>query len=303
MGLNRKIPILLGLIFGILFLGACRGARTTQTVTSTMTEGRPGLTLAPAETGTSYPGPADENRQSPTPAGYPAPEAIATPVSAYPAPGEVAIVTATVTQAVAATATMDGYPGPGTAIAQVPATPTTIDAYPGPLEVTDTVNPYPGPQGTATSTGTGAAGLQATQTPLPTTATPLATNITPEVSTATPTVTATPPIVRTRLEASDPDSFQPASGRTQLVEFFAVWSPLSRSMAPVMNGLEERYKERINFVYLDIDDPANGIYKFLLGDRLPPIFLLLDGEGNVLKEWRGYVLSQEFEEMFSTINP
>ena len=67
-------------------------------------------------------------------------------------------------------------------------------------------------------------------------------------------------------------------------------------MAPVIFRLEDRYDDRINFVFLDIDDPANDLFKQLIDDRLPPIFYLIDGGGNVLGEWSGYVR----EEIFGT---
>lgn len=72
-------------------------------------------------------------------------------------------------------------------------------------------------------------------------------------------------------------------------------------MAPVVHGLEDRYQDRIRFVYLDIDDPANGLFRSLIGSKLPPIFYLLDGQGNVLQVWRGYVAVEEFERALSTI--
>jgi thioredoxin-like negative regulator of GroEL len=101
--------------------------------------------------------------------------------------------------------------------------------------------------------------------------------------------------------ASDPADFTLASGEIQLVEFYAVWARLSSSMAPVMNGLEDQYKGTIRFVYLDIDDPANALYKLLLGGRLPPLFFLLDGDGRVIHEWQGFVKREEFEAVFGTI--
>jgi thiol-disulfide isomerase/thioredoxin len=108
-------------------------------------------------------------------------------------------------------------------------------------------------------------------------------------------------LVRTQLEASDPTSFQLASGQVQFVEFFAFWSPLSQSMAPVVFRLEDRYKDRIYFVYLDIDDPANDLFKHLIDNRLPPIYYLVDGEGNVLGEWSGYVMEETFTAVFETV--
>ncbi len=68
-----------------------------------------------------------------------------------------------------------------------------------------------------------------------------------------------------------------------------------------MNGLEDRYKDRIGFVYLDLDDPANSLFKALLKGRLPPFFYLVDAQGNLLQEWQGYVPIDVFENAFASI--
>jgi len=107
--------------------------------------------------------------------------------------------------------------------------------------------------------------------------------------------------VRTRLQATDPRTFEVISGQNQLVEFFSFSSPTSKSMAPVMYSLEDRYQDQIRFVYLDIDDPANSFFKSLIGSRPMPLFFLLDGQGNVIKEWVGYVSAEEFESVFATL--
>jgi thiol-disulfide isomerase/thioredoxin len=136
----------------------------------------------------------------------------------------------------------------------------------------------------------------ATASPLPT----ISGSIVPSF---TPPPSVTPGIVRTRIRATDPRSFEIVSGQRQLVEFFAYWSKTSQSMAPVIHALEDRYDERIRFVYLDIDDPQNNLFKSLIDDRLPPLFYLLDGQGNVLGEWQGIVPAAEFESAFANVQP
>lgn len=56
-----------------------------------------------------------------------------------------------------------------------------------------------------------------------------------------------------------------------------------------MHGLEAQYSDRMNFVYLDIDDPRNDGFKDALGYRYQPHLLLLDGEGKILEQWVGKV--------------
>jgi hypothetical protein len=60
-------------------------------------------------------------------------------------------------------------------------------------------------------------------------------------------------------------------------------------MAPIVHGLEADYGDRINFVYLDIDDSRNEAFKRALGYRFQPHFFLVDGDGNVLYQWVGRI--------------
>jgi thiol-disulfide isomerase/thioredoxin len=84
-----------------------------------------------------------------------------------------------------------------------------------------------------------------------------------------------------------------AAGKVQFIMFFAFWDGASQAMAPLVHGLEERYSEKINFIYLDIDDPATAMLKKALRYRNQPHFFLVDGGGSVLKQWQGYVEIQE----------
>ncbi|MBN2386673.1 MAG: thioredoxin family protein [Anaerolineales bacterium] len=65
-------------------------------------------------------------------------------------------------------------------------------------------------------------------------------------------------------------------------------------MAPIVHGLEVEYYDRVGFAYLDIDDPATAPFRSALGYRLQPHFFLLDGQGNVVREWLGYVSPDDF---------
>ncbi len=67
-------------------------------------------------------------------------------------------------------------------------------------------------------------------------------------------------------------------------------------MAPIVHGLEAQYGDRMNFVYLDIDDPANDGFKEALGYRVQPHLFLLDAEGKILRQWLGRISGEELEE-------
>ena len=69
-------------------------------------------------------------------------------------------------------------------------------------------------------------------------------------------------------------------------------------MAPIVHGLEAEYFEVINFIYLDIEDKANSEILKELGFRYQPQFLLLDGEGNIIKQWLGPVSVEDFRDAF-----
>ena len=71
-------------------------------------------------------------------------------------------------------------------------------------------------------------------------------------------------------------------------------------MAPIVHGLEVEYYEKINFVYLDVDDSANDVFLKQLGYRYQPHFMLIDGEGNVLEQWLGPVAADDFRSAFDS---
>jgi hypothetical protein len=70
-------------------------------------------------------------------------------------------------------------------------------------------------------------------------------------------------------------------------------------MAPMVHGLEAKYFGRIQFTYLDADDPATREFQQALGFYYQPEVYLLDGQGNVLQKWVGYTTEEEFESVFA----
>lgn len=71
-------------------------------------------------------------------------------------------------------------------------------------------------------------------------------------------------------------------------------------MAPIVHGLEVEYLDKINFVYLDVDDSANADFLRQLGYRYQPHFILIDGQGNTLQQWLGPVAADDFRAAFDT---
>ncbi len=64
-------------------------------------------------------------------------------------------------------------------------------------------------------------------------------------------------------------------------------------MKPIVHGLEAEYQERIQFTYLDMDDPATDAIKRELGFQWRPHFFLLDGSGEIIRQWVGMVEERE----------
>jgi hypothetical protein len=70
-----------------------------------------------------------------------------------------------------------------------------------------------------------------------------------------------------------------------------------------VHGLEQEWSGRVQFVYLDIDDPRNDPLKRQLSYRYQPHFYLFDGDGNIVEQWVGYVTAEELEAAFARVAP
>jgi thioredoxin-related protein len=68
-----------------------------------------------------------------------------------------------------------------------------------------------------------------------------------------------------------------------------------------VHGLEVKWNQEIDFVYLDIDDSRTSEFKRALGYRYQPHIFLLDGNGTVLEQWVGYVEGEVLEEAFRRV--
>ncbi len=69
----------------------------------------------------------------------------------------------------------------------------------------------------------------------------------------------------------------------------------------MVHGLEVEYWDKVTFVYLDIDNPQNDGFKEQLGFRYQPEFYLLDGSGNLVQKWVGFVPEAEFTAAFDDL--
>jgi thiol-disulfide isomerase/thioredoxin len=96
--------------------------------------------------------------------------------------------------------------------------------------------------------------------------------------------------------ASDPISFNIASGKYQLVELMAFWCEECRDLNPILKGLEKEWGDKVNFVFLNVDDPLNSENLNKLSRfNVVPQLVLLDGDGKIVKEWVGSVPAETIQ--------
>ncbi|MBM3126059.1 MAG: thioredoxin family protein [Chloroflexi bacterium] len=69
-------------------------------------------------------------------------------------------------------------------------------------------------------------------------------------------------------------------------------------MAPMVHGLEAEYYGRVKFIYLDADDPRTTEFQRTLGFYYQPEFYVLDGNGNVLRKFVGYISEDDLRSSF-----
>lgn len=163
------------------------------------------------------------------------------------------------------------YPGPGSAVF--------------PTSTPGSNLPYPG-QGTAVNPPN----LEtfATATPPSETAFPVPSD-TPVIATQMQTAIPAPAWVNSGLRASDLSQVKLISGKVQLFFFFAFWDGASLAMAPLVQAVEGNFRDQVNFIYVDIDSPQARYFKDTLGYKSQPHFFLVDPQGVVIREWKGYV--------------
>ncbi|MFQ5399123.1 MAG: TlpA family protein disulfide reductase [Anaerolineae bacterium] len=68
-----------------------------------------------------------------------------------------------------------------------------------------------------------------------------------------------------------------------------------------MHELEQTYGDKIEFVYLNIDDPSTAAMKQKLGYRYQPHTFLLDANGEIVEQWLGYNSPNVYEDAFERL--
>jgi thioredoxin-like negative regulator of GroEL len=68
----------------------------------------------------------------------------------------------------------------------------------------------------------------------------------------------------------------------------------------VVHGLEAQYWGKVDFVYIDREDPLNTEVVQQFGVRYQPVFFLLASDGTVVQEWAGYPGEDTLRETLDT---
>lgn len=71
-------------------------------------------------------------------------------------------------------------------------------------------------------------------------------------------------------------------------------------MAPIVHGLEAEYAGKIDFYFLDADDPATQPFQEKFSFRVQPELHLLDADGKVIKSWVGAVREEDLRSAFES---
>jgi hypothetical protein len=69
-----------------------------------------------------------------------------------------------------------------------------------------------------------------------------------------------------------------------------------------VHGLEREFYQDVNFVYLDIDDSRNTEFKRQFNFRYQPHIFLLDGNGEIVQQWVGFVAENELRAALANIS-
>jgi thioredoxin-like negative regulator of GroEL len=73
-------------------------------------------------------------------------------------------------------------------------------------------------------------------------------------------------------------------------------------MAPIVHGLEVEFHDRVEFVYLNIEDSATEEFKKQLGYRYQPHFFLINAEGEIIQQWLGPVSEEELRQSLEDVS-
>ena len=72
-------------------------------------------------------------------------------------------------------------------------------------------------------------------------------------------------------------------------------------MKPIVNGLESKYGQQIDFIYIDREAPENQAIVKQYGIRSQPIFILLNAHGEITKRFDGPIPEEVLENALTSL--
>jgi thiol-disulfide isomerase/thioredoxin len=100
---------------------------------------------------------------------------------------------------------------------------------------------------------------------------------------------------------SDPQLVR-VTGRPQVVEFFAYWCTSCQEMRPTMHELQDEYADRIDFLYLNIDNADTQTARTQLAFAgLRPTIVFLDSSGNEITRLVGVHPKETVQEILNNM--
>lgn len=101
--------------------------------------------------------------------------------------------------------------------------------------------------------------------------------------------------------ASDPAMIS-STGRPQVIEFFAFWCTTCQAMRPVIHGLQDRYRDKVDFIYLDIDAAnTKDLQKTLGFTGLRPTLIFVTPEGTEMDRLVGVQASDQIAQKIDAL--
>lgn len=94
---------------------------------------------------------------------------------------------------------------------------------------------------------------------------------------------------------TDSSSKAAIGARPRVLDFYADWCPPCRQIKPIMEELERRYGRQVEFVKLNVDDPANQPLAKQYGVNGIPAIFFLDGRGRTVNNVVGFRSAAELE--------
>lgn len=86
----------------------------------------------------------------------------------------------------------------------------------------------------------------------------------------------------------DPADRVASTGTPQLVGFYATYCSECVALRPILYALEDEYDSRVDFVFLDSDNPANAAVKDRFRYVAHPYTLLITPDGTIIQRWYGH---------------